>query len=639
MILYEKDCYLYELPSAPCPMTVYVERAKTHRKPLVCYLRAVLLLIRSFNMSLSKIFDSFAKQFFKIAPYKSCRKQKTWRSIANSRTFSRPFGTQTAPDFDNKILNSPWGEIKVGNETLTEYVFSDYELWDDKPSVTCGVSGRSYPYGMLRMMVEKCAMALLGHMRLSPGDRIGLILPNIPEFAALIHGAIRAGLVVTFANPLYTAEEVRRQFTDCGVKAIGTIEMFMPVALEVSKSLKDYKGTIWVGGEDDKVKGIFGFRSLLMADHTADLPQLNCDDVCLIPYSSGTTGMPKGVMLTHTNLVSNLKQARCPKIMKYEGEKGHGDVILTVPPFFHIYGFNAVLNYNLSLGYHIVSIPRFTPEDYIKCLVEQQPTTLFVVPSLLTFLATHPLVKKEHLQSVQTIMVGAAPTTDSMLEKFLLKCEKTKDEIKLLQGYGMTESSPVTLMTPYKYPYNKVGSVGQLVPSTQARIVSLTTGENLHTHNSGELYLKGPQVMKGYWNNEAATRETVDSEGWLHTGDVAYYDEDHYFYIVDRTKELIKVKGNQVSPTEIESVIMEQPEVADVAVVGIPDALAGELPKAFVVLKVNHKLTEKQIYDVVAQKLTKYKRLEGGVTFLQSIPRNAAGKILRNELKVLGSKK
>ncbi|CAH2041339.1 unnamed protein product, partial [Iphiclides podalirius] len=545
----------------------------------------------------------------------------------------------TAPDVESKVLNSPWGEIKVGNETLTEYVFSDCELWPDKPSLTCGASGRSYDYGFLRMMVDRCAMALIGHMRLSPGQRIGLILPNIPEFAALIYGAMRAGLVVTFANPLYTAEEVRRQFSDCGVNAIGTIEMFMPLAQEVSKSLKDYKGTIWIGGEDDKTKEIFGLRSLLMADHKADLPTLNCDDVCLIPYSSGTTGMPKGVMLTHKNLVSNLKQTQCPTIMKYKGEKGHGDVILTVPPFFHIYGFNAVLNYNITLGYHVVSIPKFTPEDYVKCLVEYKPTTLFVVPSLLAFLATHPMVKKEHLQSVETIMVGAAPTTDSMLEKFLLKCEKTKDEIKLLQGYGMTESSPVTLMTPYIYPYNKVGSVGQLLPSTQARVISLTTGDSLGPHKSGELCLRGPQIMKGYWNNEKATKETVDSDGWLHTGDVAYFDEDHYFYIVDRTKELIKVKGNQVSPTEIESVIMEQPEVADVAVVGMPDPLAGEIPKAFVVLKPNHTLTEKQVYDAVAQKLTKYKHLAGGVAFLQSIPRNAAGKILRNELKVLGTKK
>ncbi|CAH2090448.1 unnamed protein product [Euphydryas editha] len=376
-----------------------------------------------------------------------------------------------------------------------------------------------------------------------------------------------------------------------------------------------------------------------MTDHEADLPTVDCEDVCLIPYSSGTTGLPKGVMLTHRNLVSNLKQVQAPKMMKYEGEKGKGDVVLTVPPFFHIYGFNAILNYNLLLGYHIVSIPKFTPEDYIKCLVKYQPTTLFVVPSLLAFLATHPMVKKEHLQSVEAIMIGAAPTTDSMLEKFLLKCEKTKDQIKLLQGYGMTESSPVTLLTPYEYPYSKIGSVGQLVLSTQARVLSLSSGEALGPHQSGELCLRGPQIMKGYWNNEKATKETIDSEGWLHTGDVAYYDDDHYFYIVDRTKELIKVKGNQVSPTEIESVIMEQPEVADVAVVGIPDSLAGEVPKAFVVLKPNHKLTEKQVYDVVAQKLTKYKHLEGGVVFLDVIPRNAAGKIMRNELKVLGKKK
>ncbi|XP_022826495.1 probable 4-coumarate--CoA ligase 1 [Spodoptera litura] len=559
--------------------------------------------------------------------------------LSYSRLLSRSLATQTATAVDNKFLTSPWGEIQVGQEALTDFVFSDVESWADAPSVTCGASGRSYDYGMMRMMIERCACALAGPLKLGPGERLGLILPNIPEFVVLIHGAMRAGLVVTFANPLYTADEVTRQFKDCNVKAIATIELFMPVAKEVAKNLKDYKGTIWVGGEDDKGQGIFGLKSLLMADHQADLPTVNPDEVCLIPYSSGTTGMPKGVMLTHKNLVSNLKQTQCPKMMKYEGEKGKGDVLLTVPPFFHIYGFNGILNYNLKLGYHVVTMPRFTPEDYIKCLVEYQPTTLFVVPSLLAFLATHPSVKKEHLQWVETIMVGAAPTTDSMLEKFLLKCEKTKDQIKLLQGYGMTESSPVTLMTPYTYPYSKVGSVGQLVPSTQARVVSLTTGEMLGPHKSGELWLRGPQVMKGYWNNEAATKETVDSDGWLHTGDVAYYDEDFYFYIVDRTKELIKVKGNQVSPTELENIIMELPAVADVAVVGVPDPLAGEVPKAFVVLKPKQKLTEKDITDLVAKKLTRYKHLDGGVVFLESIPRNAAGKIMRNELKVLGMKR
>ncbi|XP_075977014.1 putative 4-coumarate--CoA ligase 1 [Anticarsia gemmatalis] len=582
---------------------------------------------------------NLSRQLFNsLSCAKQGKKSKVTR-VSYSRLSSRSLATQTATAVDYKHLNSPWGDIQVGNETLTDYVFADVESWAEEPSVTCGASGRGYDYGMMRMMIDRCAGALAGHLRLAPGERVGLILPNLPEFVVLIHGAMKAGLVVTFANPLYTAEEVRRQFADCNVKAIATIEMFMPVAQEVGKSLKDYKGTIWVGGEDDKAQGIHGLKTLLMADHKADLPTLNCDDVCLIPYSSGTTGMPKGVMLTHKNLVCNLKQVHCPKMMKYEGEKGKGDVVLTVPPFFHIYGFNGILNYNLTLGYHLVTMPRFTPDDYVKCLEEYEPTTLFVVPSLLAFLATHPLVKKEHLQTVETIMVGAAPTTDSMLEKFLLKCEKTKDQIRLLQGYGMTESSPVTLMTPYIYPYSKVGSVGQLVPSTQAKVVSLTTGEMLGPHKSGELWLRGPQVMKGYWNNEAATKETVDSEGWLHTGDVAYYDDEYYFYIVDRTKELIKVKGNQVSPTELESVIMERPEVADVAVVGVPDPLAGEVPRAFVVLKPKHKLTEKEVCDLVAQKLTRYKHLDGGVVFLDAIPRNAAGKIQRNELKVLGHKK
>ncbi|CAG9788381.1 unnamed protein product [Diatraea saccharalis] len=580
---------------------------------------------------------NFSRQLFYYVKNGTEKKLKANRVFCQH--FVRSLATQTAPNLDIKDLSSPWGDIQVNNETLTDHVFSDLELWADQPSLTCGISGRSYDYGMMRMMIERCASALLAALSLTPGERIGLILPNIPEFAVLIHGAMRAGLVVTFANPLYTADEMKRQFSDCHVKAIATIEMFMPVAEEVSKALKDYKGTIWVGGDDDKTKGIFGLRSLLMADHSADLPNLNADDVCLIPYSSGTTGMPKGVMLTHKNLVSNLKQVHCPKVMKYGGEKGKGDVILTVPPFFHIYGFNGILNYNLKLGYHIVSMPKFTPDDYIKCLVQYKPTTLFVVPSLLAFLGTHPMVTKDHLQSVETIMVGAAPTTDSILEKFLLKCQKTKDEVRLLQGYGMTESSPVSLMTPYEYPHGKVGSVGQLVCSTQGRVVSLTDGRALPPHQSGELWIRGPQIMKGYWNNEAATKETLDSEGWLHTGDVAYYDEDHYFYIVDRTKELIKVKGNQVSPTEIESIIMEMPEVADVAVVGMPDHLAGELPKAFVVQKPRGQLTEKQVYDFVAQKLTKYKHLDGGVAFLDAIPRNVAGKIMRNELKVLGRKK
>ncbi|XP_045525979.1 4-coumarate:CoA ligase 1-like isoform X2 [Pieris brassicae] len=537
-------------------------------------------------------------------------------------------------DSEKYVLNSHYGVIKDENVTLTKHVYGEAGLWKDSPALTCAASGRTYTYGMTKMLIEKCAKGFLSELKLSPGDSVGLILPNMPEFVVLAHGAMEAGLVVTFINPLYTHDEVLRQFADCNVKAIATIEMFMPVAMEVSKSLKDYKGTICVGGDVDKVQGIYGFQSLISAGQGVELPKLDADDVCLIPYSSGTTGLPKGVMLTHRNLVCSVKQLCRPEFMKYKGAKGTGDTTLTVPPFFHIYGFNGVLNYAQAIGSHLVSIPKFTPEDYLKALMKYRPRNLFVVPSLLVFLAGHPLVNRDHLASVESITVGGAPATESILEKFLDKCGKTKDELVLLQGYGMTETSPVILVTPYFYPHDKVGTIGQVVPSTQVKVVSLITGEAVGPNELGEIYVRGQQVMKGYLKNEAATKETIDKDGWLHTGDVVYYDKDEYFYIVDRTKELIKVKGNQVSPTEIETIIMELPEVADVAVIGISDDKDGEVPKAFVVRKPNHQLTANQVYDIVAKKLVNYKHLKGGVEFIDEVPRNVAGKIMRKDLKV-----
>jgi 4-coumarate--CoA ligase len=222
--------------------------------------------------------------------------------------------------------------------------------------------------------------------------------------------------------------------------------------------------------------------------------------------------------------------------------------VLSVPPFFHIYGFNGVLNYCIHMGSPLVVIPKFTPEAYIKCLVKYRPRGLYLVPSLLLFLATHPSVTKDHLASIVHITVGAAPASVQVIEKFKAKAES---DVFIAQGYGMTESSPVTLYSPLVAPNTKVASTGQLYPSTEARIVSLTDGTNLGAMQNGELFLRGPQVMKGYLNNEQATIETLDADGWLHTGDIAYYDSENYFYIVDRTKELIKVKGNQVSAGEI----------------------------------------------------------------------------------------
>lgn len=532
------------------------------------------------------------------------------------------------------VLKSPYGHCgPIPNETVVQHIYKEMDKWVEDPAATCAVSGRSYTYGMLRMLINRCAQALLGHCGLKPGEVVGLLLPNIPEYVIVCHGAMEAGLTVTFVNPLYTPDEIKRQFENAGVKMIVTIPLLLEVATTIGPTLQGYKSTICIGGDDDPSKNVHGLMSLLSEGYEADLPEIHPDQLALLPYSSGTTGLPKGVMLSHKNLVANMVQGEHPSLVGNIATKdGKKHTALTVLPFFHIYGFNGIMNICLKLGGHLISIPRFTPEDYLKALETYRPTFLFVVPSLLLFLASHPSVTKEHLSSVEAITSGAAPLTEGLLQKFRQKI--SNPEVVIRQGYGMTETSPVTFLMPQMTPPSKIGTIGVLYPGTEAKVVSLSTGEVLGSHQTGELLVRGPQVMMGYLKNEKATSEIIDDEGWLHTGDVVYYDEDQYFYIVDRCKELIKVKGNQVSPTELENLIMEIEGIVDAAVVGVPDELAGEVPRAYVVTKPGQNLNEEDIQRFINSKVTHYKKLAGGVKFIQAIPRNPSGKILRNELKI-----
>ncbi|PSN40615.1 putative 4-coumarate--CoA ligase 3 [Blattella germanica] len=568
---------------------------------------------------------------------------KSWARAASQRCWHQDKRHQTTASARatkaEKILESPLpGEIKIPELTLSEYVWQDVGKWLNKPAVTCGVTGRSYSFGEARIMCKRFGNALLASCGLKKNDVVGIVLPNIPEYLVAIHGAIEAGLVVTFANPLYTPEEIQRQFSNAGVKCTITIPQLLPLIKQVVPSLPGHKATIVVSAEDIPDTSIKSFKQLIIEASQDDLPRSSPNDVALLPYSSGTTGLPKGVMLANRNLVANLEQLKHPDMQDHAATTDTTqDVALSVLPFFHIYGFNGILNPCIMNGLHMVSLPKFTPEDYIACVAKYKPTILFVVPSLLLFLASHPAVTKEHLSSVEKVVCGAAPATKNLIDKFKFKVDR--DNINIRQGYGMTESSPVTLFAKRDAPRSKTGSCGQLVSQTQAKVVDLSTGESLGSHQSGELWIRGPQVMLGYLNNDQATKETLDSEGWLHTGDVAYYDEDEYFYIVDRTKELIKVKGNQVSPTELENILLQMPGIADVAVVGIPDVLAGELPRAFVVRRPDAtELTEEIIQKFVEPHVASYKKLAGGVRFIDIIPRNPAGKVLRHQLKVLGEK-
>ncbi|RZF44911.1 hypothetical protein LSTR_LSTR010074 [Laodelphax striatellus] len=519
------------------------------------------------------------------------------------------------------IVESPFGDVNIPEQTLPQTIWKDMNEWSDMPIITCGSTGRSYKYSEGRFISHSFGSGLLSTLKLKKGDVVGLLMPNIPEYVFAIHGALEAGLVVTFVNPLYTTGEVKRQFENAEVKCCVTIPQLAEITKAVAPTLRNYKGTVIVGGgETDPSRKIFDFKTFILTQRgDAPFPKISPDDVALLPYSSGTTGMPKGVQLTHKNCVVNLEQCKHKSLVNHVPTAGnYQEKVLSVLPFFHIYGFNGILNTIMIYGMHMITLPKFTPEMYLEAVIKYR--------------------LKLNLNSghLQQIYVTKIPF--SQLKLNLFRQNYTIRLQHFHQCYGMTETSPCTLLSPHNMPASKVGSCGQLVKGTKAQIVSLTTGESLGPQQSGELWVKGPQIMKGYLKNEEATKETITEDGWLKTGDVAYYDEDGYFFIVDRTKELIKVKGNQVSPTELESIVLQIPGVADVAVVGIPDILSGELPRAFVVRKARATLTENDITSFVEPRVVAYKRLTGGVRFLDVIPRNPAGKVLRNELKVFGEK-
>ncbi|KAK3908639.1 putative 4-coumarate--CoA ligase 3, partial [Frankliniella fusca] len=516
--------------------------------------------------------------------------------------------------------------------------------------LTCAASSSSYTYREARRLSHGFARALAGDLgglakrgpALAKGDVVAIIAPNIPEFVFATHGAIEAGLTVTFVNPLYTPEETGRQLKICNARLVATIPALLPLVRAVAQALPQYKGTVLLDrqpSEQDAAAGEFSLQALAaegLATEGVSLPRSRSEDIAILPFSSGTTGMPKGVMLSHGQLVSNLAMCMHPDFRFARYTRGDvQDAVLSVLPFFHIYGFNTVLHTSILSGQHLIALPKFTPEDYIGALLRHRPTGLMAVPAVIQFLAMHPAVKPEHLESIRYVICGAAPLGLDVLKRLN---DKAGREIDLRQGYGMTETSPATILCSRLTPQEKRGSVGQLLPGTRARVVDLGSGVDVGPGQHGELLVKGPQVMTGYFNNEEATREVLDAEGWLHTGDVAYYDDECYFHIVDRTKELIKVKGHQVSPTELESVIRQIVGIADVAVVGAPNERYGEVPVAFIVLQPGAKLQESDITSFVEPKVAPHKKLAGGVKFIEAIPRNAGGKVLRNELKKLVAK-
>jgi len=526
---------------------------------------------------------------------------------------SQVTGTITA---DN-ILRSPVPDMELPNIPFHEYVFNKCDKFKGNIAMEEYLTGRSITYAD----VKNCSLRVAGKLH-SLGFRKGDVIlthsVNCIDKTLLLFACYTLGVIVSPANPTFTPEELLIQIKDCGAKCVVTHAAVQPV---MTKALK-------LGNMDNIQKFVFGdapgyqsFTTLLSGD-SLPVPDVTFDpveDILLLPYSSGTTGLPKGVMLTHRNILSALVLSGPSGLATHEDQ-----VIMALLPMYHISGLYVFQNILLG-GAKAVVLPNFDPETYLKSIQEKRITFLGMVPPLIVFTAKHPLVDAYDISSVDTVFVGAAPLGADVTNTFR---ERLPHVHTFNQLYGMTETSPVTNVDISQTP----GCAGHMIANTLGKIVDYDTGRALGAGEAGEVWLKGPQVMKGYHNNKHATENTME-DGWIKTGDIGLYDESGKLFVTDRLKELIKYKGSQVAPAELESLLLSNPHVQDCAVIGRPDERAGELPTAFLVLKPGVQVTETDIQDYVAERVAKAKRLSGGVRFIKEVPKNASGKILRRVLR------
>jgi 4-coumarate--CoA ligase len=514
------------------------------------------------------------------------------------------------------IHSSDRPDVVVPNVAVTRYVFERAAQYLDRLAFVDGATGRCLTYGALVDSIARVAAGFAAR-GIGAGGVVGLMAPNLPEYAVVFHGALTAGGLTTTINPTYGAEEIRYQLNDAGAQLLVTVGPCLEVA-RASIAGTSVREILVIGDAPDGDDVVAPFAALLAEPPMAPVP-VAADDLAVLPYSSGTTGLPKGVMLTHGNLVANLAQAEAH--IAFDDD----EVFIACLPFFHIYGMQIIMNVGLRIGATLITMPRFDLEQFLTLAQEHRATRLWVVPPIVLALARHPMVDDYDLSSVRTVLSGAAPLGPELAAEAAARVGAP-----VVQGYGMTELSPLSHATPWDDA--RPGTVGLLVPSCDARVVDPETGADLGVGEDGELWIRGPNVMKGYLNNEVATAATIDDHGWLHTGDIGHVDADGYWYIVDRVKELIKVKGFQVPPAELEALLLTHPAVADVAVIGIPDEEAGERPNAFVVLKPDSEATAEELQEFVAEHVAHYKRLSE-VVFLDAIPKSPSGKILRRLLR------
>lgn len=512
------------------------------------------------------------------------------------------------------IHTSPFEPVAIPELPVHEVVLARAHTRGDRTALVDGATGRTVPYAALPGLVDRAAAGFAG-LGLKAGDVCAVLSPNGIEFVLTVLALSRLGVVITTANPLYTEEEFTPQLGDSEARCV----CFHPMTEHVARASARHAGITrlvsLVGDAADAVS----FASFLDTAATPPESTVGADDLFALPYSSGTTGLPKGVMLTHRNIVANMLQL---------GRGGHlddgTDTLIAFLPFFHIYGLTAILLDGVRCGATVVVMSRFDMDAYFALVKRHQATVLHVVPPIVLALAKHPAVNPADFASVRKLFSGAAPLSNDVIAPCLARLG-----CSLQQGYGLTEASPCTHMTP-PGDLDANGTVGVCVADTECCVVDANGRRLGLDEGEGEVWVRGPQVMQGYLNKPDATRATLDDDGWLHTGDIARVDRRGYFTIVDRLKELIKYKGMQVAPAELEASLLSHPAVADAAVVPYPDAEAGEVPKAFVVLK--GEATAAELIAHVAAHHAPHKKIRA-LEFIDTIPKSASGKILRRVLR------
>ncbi|XP_070505425.1 luciferin 4-monooxygenase-like [Chironomus tepperi] len=517
--------------------------------------------------------------------------------------------------------------------TVGALLYDNFKDGGDKVALIDGIKEQQWTYNNILEQSVKVAKALYG-AGIRQNDVITVLSENRLEYAAIAYGTLFLNAICAPANYGYTERELEHTLNITKPKFV----FISSSAKEIAPKLKQFnyvKRVILLDDDNVDTENFISYKTFInkFGSNNFDVerfvrqPVKLFEQVAAIFMSSGTTGLPKGVELTHGNLIaciaSNLERVPLGKAL-------FGDVTaLFITPWFHVMGFMGKLLFTTSREFTQVFLSKFIPTLYLKSIEKYKVLTISVPPPVVLFLAKTPLLSNYDLTSLKIVFSGAAPLTKELEEEVK---KRFNDDIIVLQAYGQTEATLGVLYSDAATA--KPGSVGQLIKGTYGKVIDLN-GNILGPHQVGELCFKGPFIMKGYIDNIEATSSTIDKDGWLHTGDLGYYDEDFQFFIVDRLKELIKYKGYQVPPAELEGLLMSHPKVRDAGVIGIPDEIAGELPMAFVVKEEGSDITEQEVKDYVAKNASNPKWLRGGVKFIDAIPKNITGKILRREMKEL----